>query len=256
MLLFQIGIVSIVLVLILVILWSGITYPGFVYALRVGKSGPVVFWGIIIVYLAAVSAGFAYIFDRIDDPMVRGFGLLVIPMMLGIPFRMTVGMTTKKWILKKLAQMMIRPATNKDIDKVTMLIYEVLGEYGLQPDPEHTDADLKDLEGNYANNNGSFDLLLSEDGEIIGSVGILRLDDQKCELRKMYLKESCRGKGFGKLLLEHGLEKAKELGYQRVILETASVLKEAITLYGKYGFKRFEMKNPSSRCDQMYYLDI
>ena len=52
------------------------------------------------------------------------------------------------------------------------------------------------------------------------------------------------------------LRTAKELGYNRVVLETATVLNEAITLYRKYGFKKFEIENPSSRCDQMYYKEI
>ena len=76
-----------------------------------------------------------------------------------------------------------------------------------------------------------------------------------CELRKMYLAKSERGKGLGKALLEHSINKAKELGFKKITLETASVLKEAIALYLKYGFKPFEGEN-CARCDQSYYLDI
>ena len=151
---------------------------------------------------------------------------------------------------------MIRPVSNADVGAVTELIYTVLEEYGLQPDPDDTDADLKDLESNYINNGGSFDVLLNYSGQIVGTVGILKLKEHECELRKMYLDSSERGKGNGKLLLEHGLNRAKELGFNRVVLETATVLKEAISLYRKYGFKKFDMENPSSRCDQMYYKDI
>jgi len=151
---------------------------------------------------------------------------------------------------------MIRPASNADVASVTKLIYAVLEEYGLQPDPDDTDADLKDLESNFLNNGGSFDVLMNSSGQIIGTVGILKLKEQECELRKMYLDPEERGKGNGKLLLEYGLHRAKELGYNRVVLETATVLTEAINLYRKYGFKRFEMENPSSRCDQMYYKEI
>lgn len=254
--LIETAIVSIVLILLLVILWSGISFPGFIRAKKLGIRGNAVFWGIILLFLGSVTAGFACVYAKINDPMVRGFALVIIPMFLGMPFRMVVGLTTRKWILIKFSEKMIRPATNHDIPEVTQLIYEVLEEYGLPPHPDSTDADLKDLEGNYLQDHGSFDVLLNDNSAIIGTVGILRLDEGKCELRKMYLKANERGKGYGKLLLEHGLRKARELGYRRVILETASVLKEAITLYRKYGFERFEMENPSSRCDQMYYKDI
>ena len=250
------AIVSIVLVLLLVILWSGISFPGFIRSLNLGLQGRTVFWGIIFLFLGSVIGGFVWVYAKINDPMVRGFALVAIPMFLGIPFRMVVGLTTRNWILIKFSERMIRPATNNDVPVVTQLIYEVLEEYGLPPHPDSTDADLKDLEGNYMMNHGSFDVLLNENSDIIGTIGILRLDEGKCELRKMYLKAEERGRGYGKLLLEHGLRKAKDLGYTRVILETASVLKEAITLYRKYGFERFEMENPSSRCDQMYFKDI
>jgi putative acetyltransferase len=72
----------------------------------------------------------------------------------------------------------------------------------------------------------------------------------------MYLLKSERGKGYGKLLLNHALLKARELGYKKVILETASVLKEAISLYQHYGFKRYYPEHLSGRCDQAYYLEI
>lgn len=68
----------------------------------------------------------------------------------------------------------------------------------------------------------------------------------------MYLSPECRGRGYGKRLLEDALGKASELEYQAVFLETASVLKEAISLYVKYGFEPFEAPHLSSRCDQAY----
>ena len=73
-----------------------------------------------------------------------------------------------------------------------------------------------------------------------------------CELRKMYLHPEERGKGIGKRLLEHALFKAKELGFKKVMLETASELKEAIGLYRKYGFEPFEAEHLSTRCDQAF----
>ena len=119
-----------------------------------------------------------------------------------------------------------------------------------------TDLDIQDIEKHYALNGGSFDVLLDSEGEIVGTVGVYRISPTVCELRKMYLVPSQRGQGKGKLLLEHGLSRAKEFGYARIILETASVLKEAISLYEKYGFKEYEADHVSGRCDQTYYLEI
>ena len=70
----------------------------------------------------------------------------------------------------------------------------------------------------------------------------------------MYLLPAFRGKGIGKFILEFALQKAKELGYKRITLETASALKGAIGLYKKYGFKSFNPDHLSARCDQAFEL--
>jgi putative acetyltransferase len=72
----------------------------------------------------------------------------------------------------------------------------------------------------------------------------------------MYLHKVHRGKGLGKFLLEDALSKARQLGFEKMILETASVLKEAIALYKSYGFKEFMPDHLSSRCDQAYRLEL
>jgi putative acetyltransferase len=150
----------------------------------------------------------------------------------------------------------IREATNKDQPAVTKLIYGILEDYKLKHDPNSTDADLMDIEKNYTARNGLFDLLEDENGKIIATVGLYKIDDETCELRKMYLDKNQRGKGLGKFLLEHALKRARELGYKKVVLETASVLKEAIGLYEKYGFIKYQADHLSNRCDQSYYLEL
>jgi len=58
------------------------------------------------------------------------------------------------------------------------------------------------------------------------------------------------------MLLEDALAKARQLGFARITLETASVLKEAIRLYESYGFKPYTPDHLSRRCDQAYVLDL
>jgi putative acetyltransferase len=150
----------------------------------------------------------------------------------------------------------LRPATNADREIVTQLVFAVLREYGLEPNPSTTDADLADLEVSYVNRGGAFDVLENGEGTIIGCVGLYPIDSKTCELRKMYLQKPARGKGHGKKLLEHALTRAKELGFSRVTLETAAVLKEAVKLYQKYGFRPFPAQHLATRCDQAFYLDF
>lgn len=136
------------------------------------------------------------------------------------------------------------------------IVYNVLREYSLEPSPSTTDADLADLEASYVNRGGAFDVLEDGEGAIIGCVGLYPIDSKTCELRKMYLQKSARGRGHGKRLLEHALKRAKELGYSRVTLETAAVLKEAVKLYQKYNFRPFPAQHLATRCDQAFYLDF
>ena len=150
----------------------------------------------------------------------------------------------------------LRLANNKDCRKVTELVYGVLKEYGLKPDPGATDIDLKDIEQSYFKRGGAFYVLEEEDGSIIASYGLYLIDKQTCELRKMYLHSSYRGKGLGKLMLEDALAKARQIGFKKMTLETASVLKEAISLYKSYGFVEYEPEHMSSRCDQAFVLEL
>ncbi len=150
----------------------------------------------------------------------------------------------------------LRPATNEDCEAIRSLVYAVLEEYGLKPDPACTDADLDDIERSYFARGGTFRVLEQEDGSIVGAYGLYPLEDQTCELRKMYLNKACRGQGFGKRLLEDALATARELGFTTMTLETASVLKEAIALYQRYGFVPHPGDHLSPRCDQAYILRL
>jgi len=150
----------------------------------------------------------------------------------------------------------LRPANNRDCEKVTELVYSILKEYNLKPDPAVTDADIKDIKQSYFKGGGTFCVLEEKDGSIIGAYGLYPIDRQTCELRKMYLHSSYRGKGLGKLLLEEALSKARQIGFKRITLETASVLKEAISLYKSYGFIEYQPEHLSSRCDQAFILEL
>lgn len=158
--------------------------------------------------------------------------------------------------MKKKTWPRLRPADNEDCDNIAGLVYSILREYNLKPDPACTDADIKDIESSYFDRGGTFFVLEAEDGSIIGAYGLYPIDKQTCELRKMYLHKAYRGKGLGKFLLDDALSEARKLGFEKMILETASVLKEAIALYKSYGFVEYNPQHMSSRCDQAYILEL
>ncbi|NIM35515.1 MAG: GNAT family N-acetyltransferase, partial [Hydrotalea flava] len=63
------------------------------------------------------------------------------------------------------------------------------------------------------------------------------LPEGVCELVKMYLHKNARGKGTGRFLIGTCLQKAKEMGYHQVYLETMPELSKAVSVYEKFGFK-------------------
>lgn len=79
-----------------------------------------------------------------------------------------------------------------------------------------------------------------EDGLVLGCCGIFptnNLPEDTTELAKFYLSKEARGKGIGKLLLEKCLEKAQDLGYKKVYLESIPEFSKAVSIYEKQGFQ-------------------
>jgi putative acetyltransferase len=150
----------------------------------------------------------------------------------------------------------LRPATNEDGEAVRSLVSAVLREFGFTADPRGTDADLADIESSYIHPGGSFDVLIDPSGQLVGTVGLFPVGDGRCELRKTYLAAACRGRGLGKRLLRHALDRARQLGFRRVELESAGSLTVAGRLYESFGFQPFIPDHMSARCDRAYYLDL
>ena len=157
--------------------------------------------------------------------------------------------------MSEISEISIRPATNADCESVQTLVFGILEEYGLNPDLAGTDKDLTDIEAHYLERGGLFELIETADGTLLGTVGLYPMDETTVELRKMYFLPQLRGRGIGKQTLQRMVEKAKELGFKKIYLETASVLKEAVGLYEKFGFTPTCEKH-TPRCDRAYFMDI
>ena len=147
----------------------------------------------------------------------------------------------------------LRQATNADSIAIQELIFSILNEYGLKPDPEGTDADLADIESHYR---GGWFIVLEINHTIIGSVAIYPKSSQTFEIRKMYLHSNWRERGYGRILLDQAIDKARILGASQLVLSTASVLVEAVGLYQSYGFTPSSETPTADRCDQVWELDL
>ena len=156
-------------------------------------------------------------------------------------------------------QLILRAAVRADGDAIRDVVFAVMREYGLRPDPDGVDRDLDDVEQTYQSNGGMFAVVedtAATPGRVIGTVALLKLRDDTAELRKMYLAKPARGRGLGKRMLRYALTEARRLGFARVELDTNSALVEAIGLYCSFGFTPMELVGDDCRCEQRFGLDL
>lgn len=78
--------------------------------------------------------------------------------------------------------------------------------------------------------------------EIVGVCALLKSDSKEYdyEMAKMAVDDNFQGKGIGIILANAVIDKAKELNAKSIFLESNTILKPAITLYKKLGFKKLD----------------
>jgi len=100
-------------------------------------------------------------------------------------------------------------------------------------------------------------LVASDDGTMVGAVGLRRMSDRDVELSHMYVRPDRRRRGLGRALLDAALATAADLGYERVRLETVAELVEAIALYRSAGFVPVEPYQPPPLATSLFMeLDL
>jgi putative acetyltransferase len=114
--------------------------------------------------------------------------------------------------------------------------------------------DLDNIEKNYFGNGGIF-LVLEDEAEIIGTGAIRQLQDKICELKRLWLLTEYHHKGLGYRMLQELLTVAREMGYERIRLETDAVFqKRAVKFYKQIGF--YEIPIASSTPDEDILMEL
>ena len=78
------------------------------------------------------------------------------------------------------------------------------------------------------------------EGEVVGSVFIVRQDDDTARLRLLYVDAAARGLGLGRRLVDECIRFAQAKGYTRMALWTNDVLVSARRIYEAAGFELIE----------------
>lgn len=134
---------------------------------------------------------------------------------------------------------LIRLIQPKDNTALARIIRDALAEFNAnKPGTVYFDSTTDQLYQLFESGKGVYHVALIN-GHIAGGAGIYHtagLEDDTCELVKMYLSPAARGRGLGKLLVQECLAAAKNAGYKKMYLETMPELVVAIPMYEKFGF--------------------
>lgn len=114
------------------------------------------------------------------------------------------------------------------------LNYEWLNKYFCVEDH---DTEMLENPVNYIIKPGGQILMAKADSQIVGTVALIKVDDETLELAKMAVTEGYKGLKVGKRLLLVAINYAMKMGHTNLVLESNTNLTAAINLYIQNGFK-------------------
>jgi GNAT superfamily N-acetyltransferase len=142
--------------------------------------------------------------------------------------------------------------TAPQIAQVRELFLEYSQSLGFSLCFQNFDQELAELPGDYAPPAGR--LLLAEyDAQLAGCVALHKLDSAICEMKRLYLRPQFRGKGLGRLLADRIIAEARQIGYERMRLDSVEpVMKDAVAMYRRFGFKEIAPYRPNPNPGVLY----
>jgi ribosomal protein S18 acetylase RimI-like enzyme len=139
----------------------------------------------------------------------------------------------------------IRATSSFEIETARALFLEYAAALDFDLCFQGFDDELASLPGAYAPPNGA--LLLAVDGDAaIGCVALRPLDwPLIAELKRLYVRPEGRGREAGRMLAVQALATARDIGYQRVRLDTVPGMTAAQKLYEALGFRAIDAYRPN-----------
>ena len=144
-------------------------------------------------------------------------------------------------------------AGTNHLDEVKRLVIEYTNFLGRDLSFQSLDDELKDLSKKYAPPEGR--LLCAEvDGKIIGCVAYHKHTNERCEMKRLFVREGYREHHAGSKLIEAIIKSARADGFKEIVLDTITPLQSAIRLYKKFGFVECEPYYDNPMSDVIYFI--
>lgn len=121
-------------------------------------------------------------------------------------------------------------------------------------DIQHYDAEIRDLTVKYGLPDGRL-YLVRIDGQAAACIALRKLDQERCELKRLYVRPAYRKQGLASMLVNRIIVDARELGYRHLLLDTLPFLQVAIRMYRNLGFYDIPCYNDSP-LDHTIYLQL
>jgi putative acetyltransferase len=129
------------------------------------------------------------------------------------------------------------------LESVRGLFEEYWQSFGFTPCFQSFGEELAGLPGAYAPPTGRLALALV-DGQRAGCIALRRVDADRAEPKRLYVRPAFRGHGLGRALLEWVMNEARSAGYKELVGDTMPVMKDALVLYDRMGFERAGLGAP------------
>lgn len=146
----------------------------------------------------------------------------------------------------------IEKIKESEIEIARQLFQEYADQLGISLCFQGFTEELEKLPGKYAEPHGSI-FIAKYENNLAGIVAIKPLENNECELKRLYVKKEYQGLGIGENLTLFALTEAKQKGYSNLKLDTLKRLTAANKLYYKLDFHEIEPYNFNPEEDIIYF---
>lgn len=132
--------------------------------------------------------------------------------------------------------MNISTAGPEDLDEIRAMLHEYAAWVETDLCFQGFGQEVATLPGAYAPPSGAL-LIARNDDQAVGMVALRRKDDERCEMKRLYVRPEGRGTGLGSRLIARIVDEARARGYREMYLDTLPIMSGAQRLYEQVGFE-------------------